>query len=126
MKNDFIKPTEGEIAILNVLWHKGKASVREVFKEISLTKESGYTTTLKLMQIMLEKGLVSRDDSAKTHIYKAAVNREKTQKHLVHKMINGLFSGSSAQLVMQALGDQVPDADELLEIESLIRELKKQ
>ena len=118
------KPTEGEIAILNVLWEKGEASVRTVFEEISLTKESGYTTTLKLMQIMLEKGLVTRDDSARTHIYKAAINREKTQKQIVHKMIAGLFAGSSAQLVMQALGDQTPDEAELAEIESYIKQLK--
>ena len=75
-----IKPTESELEILQVLWQKGKATVREVHEELSRTKDSGYTTTLKLMQIMFEKGLVSRDDSAKTHIYQPLVTREKNTK----------------------------------------------
>jgi BlaI family transcriptional regulator, penicillinase repressor len=79
----YIKPTESELEILQVLWVKGTASVRDVHEELSKTKEAGYTTTLKLMQIMHEKGIVKRDDSIKTHIYQAAVTRERTQKHLL-------------------------------------------
>src|SRR6476661_7882825 len=101
----YIKPTESELEILQILWTKGLATVREVHEELSKTKDAGYTTTLKLMQIMHEKGLVKRDDSVKTHIYQPAVSREKTQKHLLGKMINTLFGGSSTQLVMQALGN---------------------
>ena len=100
-----LKPTESELEILQVLWDKGEATVREVHEELAKVKDIGYTTALKLLQIMYEKGLVSRDDSAKTHIYKPAVTREKTQKQLVGKMINTLFSGSPGQLVMQALGN---------------------
>lgn len=122
----YIKPTESELEILQVLWAKGTASVREVHEELSRTKEAGYTTTLKLMQIMHEKGLVRRDDSVKTHIYQPAVSREKTQKHLLGKMINTVFGGSTTQLVMQALGNHKASPDELEEIQQLIENLKKQ
>ena len=120
------KPTESELEILQVLWNKGNATVREVHEELASNKDVGYTTTLKLMQIMHEKGLVNRDDSSKTHIYQAAVSREKTQKHLVGKMIDNLFSGSPAQLVMQALGNHKASLDELDEIQELLNSLKKQ
>lgn len=122
----YIKPTESELEILQVLWDRGLASVREVHEELSKTKEAGYTTTLKLMQIMHEKGLVKRDDSVKTHIYQPAVSREKTQKHLLGKMINTLFGGSTTQLVMQALGNHKASADELDEIQKLLNDLKNQ
>jgi BlaI family transcriptional regulator, penicillinase repressor len=122
----YIKPTESELEILQVLWVKGLASVREVHEDLAATKDVGYTTTLKLMQIMHEKGLVKRDDSVKTHIYQAAVSREKTQKHLLGKMIDGLFGGSSAQLVLQALGNHKASENELKEIQQLLDNLKKQ
>lgn len=121
-----LKPTEGELEILRVLWSKKKATVRDVHEVISIYKDSGYTTTLKLMQIMFEKGLVKRDDSGKTHIYEAIVSKEKTQKQLVDKMVNSLFDGSATQLVMQALGNNAPSADELDEIQKLLDNLKKQ
>ena len=81
MPTRYIKPTESELEILQVLWDKGTASVREVHEELSKTKDAGYTTTLKLMQIMHEKELLKRDTSSKTHVYKAAVSQEKTQVH---------------------------------------------
>jgi BlaI family transcriptional regulator, penicillinase repressor len=121
-----IKPTESELEILQILWKKGNASVREVHEELLVTKEAGYTTTLKLMQIMHEKGLVKRDDSIKTHIYQPAVSKEKTQKHLVNKMINTLFGGSPGELVMQALGNHKASAEELEEIQKMLDNLKKQ
>jgi predicted transcriptional regulator len=122
----YIKPTESELEILQVLWERNLASVRDVHEELAKSKDVGYTTTLKLMQIMHEKGLVKRDDSIKTHIYQAAVSREKTQKHLLGKMIDTLFSGSPTQLVMQALGNHKASASELEEIQKLIDNLKKQ
>lgn len=122
----YVKPTESELEILRVLWEKGTASVREVHEELSRTKDAGYTTTLKLMQIMHEKGIVKRDDSIKTHIYQAAVSREKTQKHLLGKMIDTLFGGSPTQLVLQALGNHKASADELEAIQKMIDNLKKQ
>ncbi|OQP62714.1 transcriptional regulator [Niastella vici] len=121
-----IKPTESELEILQILWKKGNASVREVHEELLATKEAGYTTTLKLMQIMHEKGLVKRDDSIKTHIYQAAVSKEKTQKHLLNKMIDTLFGGSPGELVMQALGNHKASAEELEEIQKILDNLKKQ
>ena len=121
----YIKPTESELEILQVLWTNGHASVRDVHEKLAETKDVGYTTTLKLMQIMHEKGLVKRDDSIKTHIYQAAVSREKTQKHLVSKMVDGLFGGSPTQLVLQALGNHKASSRELEEIQELLNNLKK-
>ena len=128
MAAKYIKPTESELEILNILWQRELATVREVHEELAQTKDVGYTTTLKLMQIMHDKGLVKRDESMRTHVYQAAVNREKTQKHLLDKMIDSLFGGSSTQLVLQALGssEQKVSAAELEEIQKLIENLKKQ
>jgi BlaI family transcriptional regulator, penicillinase repressor len=123
--NKYIKPTESELEILQVLWDRQSATVRDVHEELSKTKDSGYTTTLKLMQIMFEKGLVKRDSSSKTHIYQPAVSREKTQQHLVNKMINTLFSGSPTQLVLQALGNHKASKEELDEIRQYLEQLKK-
>ena len=122
----YIKPTESELEILQILWQKGTASVREVHEELAKTKEAGYTTTLKLMQIMHEKGLVKRDDSIKTHIYQPAVSREKTQKHLLSKMITTVFGGDTTQLVIQALGNHKASAEELEQIQKMIENLKNQ
>jgi predicted transcriptional regulator len=97
-----------------------------VHEELAKSKDVGYTTTLKLMQIMHEKGLVKRDDSFKTHIYQAAVTREKTQKHLLGKMINTLFGGSPTELVLQALGNHKASPEELEEIQQLLNNLKNQ
>ena len=126
MSTKYIKPTESELEILGVLWRNGLASVREVHEELAKTKDVGYTTTLKLMQIMHEKGLVKRDASVKTHIYQAAVSKEKTQKHLLGKMIDGLFGGSSTQLVIQALGNHKASQEELDAIQELLNNLKNQ
>ena len=119
-----IKPTGSELEILQILWDRDSASVRDVHEELSKTKTSGYTTTLKLMQIMFEKGIVSRDDSSKVHIYRAAVSRKKTQKQFLDKMINGLFGGSSAALVLQALGNHQASQSELDEIQKYLDDLK--
>ena len=121
-----IKPTESELEILRVLWDKKEATVREVHEVLSEFKDSGYTTTLKLLQIMHEKGLVKRNDSGKTHIYQAAVSREQTQTQMLDKMMDSLFGGSTTQLVMHALGNKAPSADELKEIQQMLDNLKKQ
>jgi BlaI family penicillinase repressor len=125
MSTKTIKPTESELEILQVLWERDQASVREVHEELLTSKDVGYTTTLKLMQIMHEKGLVKRDDSFKTHIYQASVSKEKTQKQLLGKMINTLFGGSSADLVLQALGNHKASPAELEEIQRLLDNLKR-
>ena len=128
MAAKYVKPTESELEILNILWMRNEATVREVHEELAKSKDVGYTTTLKLMQIMNEKGLVKRDESMRTHLYQSAVNKEKTQKHLLNKMIDSLFGGSSTQLVLQALGagEQKLSAEELEKIQTLINNLKKQ
>ena len=119
------KPTESELEILQVLWQEETATVRTVHEALSKTKDSGYTTTLKLMQIMFEKGLVTRDESRKTHIYIPAVSREKTQKQFLNRMIDTLFAGSPASLVLQALGGHAASEEELEKIQVLINDLKK-
>ncbi len=128
MAQKYIKPTESELEILQILWQNGSATVRDVHEELAKSKDVGYTTTLKLMQIMHDKGLVKRDESMRTHIYQPAVNKERTQKHLLDKMIDSLFGGSSTQLVLQALGsgEQKVSAEELDQIQSLLNNLKKQ
>jgi BlaI family transcriptional regulator, penicillinase repressor len=126
MNSKQIRPTESELEILRVLWERGEATVREVHEELSKTKESGYTTTLKLMQIMHEKGMVKRDETNKTHKYIPLLSREKTQKQFMGKMIDTLFQGSSTQLVMQALGNHKTSKEELNEIQKLIDNLKRQ
>ena len=117
------KPTEGELEILQVLWDRQSATVRDVHEELLKLKDSGYTTTLKLMQIMFEKGLVIRDSTNKTHIYQPNVSKEKTQNLFLNKMINILFSGSSAQLVMQALGNHKTSKEELDEIRNYLNSI---
>jgi BlaI family penicillinase repressor len=112
MTNLITKPTEGELEILQVLWTKEYCTVREVHETLD-KKASGYTTTLKIMQIMHEKGLVERNTNAKTHLYKALVNKEATQKTLVNKMIDNVFNGSAAKLVMQALGNKSASKEEI-------------
>jgi len=119
------KPTESEMEILQILWEKGDCTVRDVHEILEKSKEAGYTTTLKLMQIMHEKGLVSRDTSSKTHIYRALVNQQKTQQQLVSKMIDNVFNGSAARLVMQALGNHSASKDEIDSIKKYLDELSK-
>jgi predicted transcriptional regulator len=128
MASKYIKPTESELEILNILWQNNTSTVRDVHEKLAKIKDVGYTTTLKLMQIMHEKGLVRRDESMRTHIYQPAVNKERTQKHLLDKMIDSLFGGSSTQLVLQALGsgEQKVSAEELEQIQTLLNNLKKQ
>jgi predicted transcriptional regulator len=126
MASKYIKPTESELEILNILWQNNTSTVRDVHEGLAKTKDVGYTTTLKLMQIMHEKGLVKRDESMRTHIYQPAVNKENTQKHLLDKMIDSLFGGSSTQLVLQALGsgEQKVSVEELEQIQTLLNNLK--
>lgn len=118
-----VKPTDAELAILSVLWQRGQSTVREVMEELSASKPTGYTTVLKLMQIMTEKGLVKRDESGRTHIYRPAAPAERTQKHLVREIVNRAFQGSSQKLVMQALSDRRISKQELDEIRRLLDEL---
>ncbi len=118
-----IKPTESELEILQVLWEKQSCTVRDVHEELTRNKEAGYTTTLKLMQIMAEKGLVERDTTNRTHIYRAAVSQREAQKHYLDKMINNVFGGSAASLVMQALGNHQSSKTEIEAIKQYLDQL---
>lgn len=118
------KPTESELEILNILWEKGSSTVRDIHEVLAATKDSGYTTTLKLMQIMHEKGLVTRDASSKTHIYEANISQEDTQGQLVKKMIDTVFNGSAMDLVMQALGNHKASKKEIEQIKEYLAEIE--
>jgi len=122
-KKSISKPTANELAILRVLWHKGECTVREVHDELG--KEAGYTGTLKLMQIMLEKGLIKRNESNRSHVYKAAMPKQKMQNEMVSKIIDTLFHGSATELVMHALGSSKTSQKELDEIGVYLKSLKK-
>jgi BlaI family transcriptional regulator, penicillinase repressor len=119
-----IKPTEGELEILNILWQRGASTVREVHEELVKKKEAGYTTTLKLMQIMYDKKLLKRDANARSHIFTAAVSQKDAQVQMLDKMIHTAFNGSAASLVMQALGNYKASADELEQIKQYLAEME--
>jgi predicted transcriptional regulator len=118
------KPTESEIEILQILWQHGPSTVRFVNELLNQKKEAGYTTTLKIMQIMADKGLVTRNEENRTHIYQANVNEEATQKHLLDKFLDLAFRGSASKLVMQALGNHTATKDELDQIRKLIDKME--
>ena len=119
-----IKPTESELEILNILWNEGPSNVRSVNNIINQQKEVGYTTTLKLMQIMTQKGLVERDETARTHIYSAKIKAEDIQGEMLDKLLNTAFGGSASKLVLSALGSGKTSAKELEEIKALIQKLE--
>ena len=112
------KPTDAELAILRVLWTRGPSTVRDVAE--AMDREGAYTTILKLMQIMTDKGLVKRDDSTRSHVYKAASSEDQTQRQLVTDLLDKVFEGSAAKLVMRALADGKVSAEELAEIRKLL------
>ena len=117
------KPTDAELRILQVLWDRGPSTVREVFDTLP-DNDSGYTTALKLMQIMFEKGLVTRDESQRSHIYKAKNKAEQTQRGLVKDLATRAFGGATNKLVMQALRARKVTSEELAEIRELLDELE--
>jgi predicted transcriptional regulator len=113
------RPTDSELAILRVLWERGPSTVRQVYETMAGTRDTGYTTTLKLMQIMADKGLVTRNEESRTHIYTAMAGEEQTQHELVKDLVDRAFGGSAATLVMRAISANTSD-DELKEIRQLI------
>jgi predicted transcriptional regulator len=119
------KPTDGELAILAVLWRLGPCTVREVHTQLSDTQETGYTTVLKLMQIMAEKGIVTRDESRKTHVYAAAIREEDVQGRFLGDLIARVFHGSTQNLVLRALSTKKASADDLASIRKLIDDMEK-
>ena len=120
MTKDLPRPTDAELAILRVLWSRGPSSVRHVHDELNKDHPTGYTTVLKLMQIMAEKGLVVRDESQRAHIYSVRVNEQKTQRQLVNDLLDRAFGGDASQLVLQALSSKRASAEELAAIRELL------
>lgn len=116
------KLTERELEILQIIWLNGECTVRDVHEELTKTKDAGYTTTLKLMQIMHHKGLVKRDTTAKTHLYKAVITPEQAQKTALDKIISTVFKGSTADLVIQALANHRASKDEIEAINKYLQQ----
>ena len=114
------KPTEGELSILAVLWDRGPSTVRQVFEVLSAERDLGYTTVLKMLQIMQEKGLVARDETERTHVYRAKESAEATQATLVDDLMERAFGGSAMKLVMHALASKKATKEELAEIRKLL------
>jgi predicted transcriptional regulator len=120
MKTRKPQPTDAELLILNVLWRRGPSTVRQVHEELAPERDTGYTTTLKLLQIMHEKGIVRRDTSERSHVYEAACGEAATKRGVVGDLLDRVFEGSARQLVMQALEAGKVSADELRQIRRLI------
>jgi predicted transcriptional regulator len=114
------RPTDAELAILRILWDRGPSTVRQVHEILGLERQAAYTTALKLLQIMTEKGLVERDERDRTHIYRARLSEETTQRQLVRDLVDRAFAGSSSKLVLQALASKRASAEELRDIRKAI------
>lgn len=119
------RPTDSELDLLSILWRRGPSTVREVFEELSQTRASGYTTVLKFLQIMADKGLVHRKEVHRVHLYEAAVPQETTQNELVRDLAARAFGGSPMQLAMRALATERASSEELAEIRRLLDECEK-
>lgn len=115
------RPTEAELAILQVLWQRGPSTVKQVHKVLEESRKTGYTTVLKFMQIMTEKGLVARDESAFAHVYRARIRQEQTQRNMVADLLERAFEGSTSRLVVQALAAKKATPEELAEIREILK-----
>lgn len=119
------KPTKSELEILSVIWERGEATVREVHEIINAQKPTGYTTVLKLLQIMDEKNLVERDTTSRAHVYRAKIKRLDTGKQMLHEVLQKVFGGSALKLVQQVLETETTTAAELKEIRQMIERAEK-
>lgn len=117
------RPTEAELEILQILWEHGACTVRDVHETLRTRGGTGYTTALKQLQIMHDKGLVKRDESQRAHVYHALVSKERTQKRFLADILKRVFDGSPSRLVLQALGDHKASREELREIRALLNQL---
>jgi predicted transcriptional regulator len=123
-KSKSSKPTDAELAILRVLWRRGPSTVREIWDQLNPEQGTGYTTVLKIMQIMVEKGLLARNETERSHVYRAARSQEQTQREVVGHLLDRVFSGSAPKLVMQALAAKKATRAELAEIRKLLDEME--
>jgi predicted transcriptional regulator len=118
------RPTDAELGILRVLWDRGASTVRDVHKTLGGDRSAGYTSVLKIMQIMLDKGLVTRDEDSRSHVYRAAAPREQTQRQIVGDLLERVFGGSARALVLQALSGRRTSPEDLAQIRKLLDELE--
>jgi predicted transcriptional regulator len=125
-KKTIPKPTEAELEVLQILWQEGTSTVKSVNEKLNEKKEVGYTTTLKIMQIMFEKGLVNRNEAERSHIYSAAITESEIQKALIDKLLETAFSGSAAKLVMQALGNGQTSKEDLTKIREYLNQIERE
>ena len=125
-QNKQLEPTKSELEILQVLWEKGPCTVREVNSELLKQKDVNYTTTLKLMQIMAEKGILRRDESQMKHVYLVAEEEQKTKDHLLDKFVDSMYKGSTGELVMQLLGNKKTSKEDLQAIKELLKKLESE
>jgi len=119
-----VKPSETELEILQILWSKGDLTVKQVNDVMNEVKKVGYTTTLKIMQIMYQKGLVSRDEARRSHVYKPLVKPDAIQKSMINKLVDGVFGGSTAEMILSALGSQKASQKELAKIKAFIKSME--
>ncbi|WCT10216.1 BlaI/MecI/CopY family transcriptional regulator [Mucilaginibacter jinjuensis] len=124
-QNKQIEPTKSELEILQVLWELGPSTVRAVNDELLKQKDVNYTTTLKLMQIMADKGILKRDESQMKHIYSVVEEEQKTKAHLLDKFVDSMYKGSAGKLVMQLLGNKKASQQELQDIKDLLKKLEE-
>ena len=118
------RPTDAELAILRVLWERGPSTVREIHDSLSGSQDTGYTTVLKLLQIMTDKGIVVRDESQRAHVYATRESEQRTQRQLIGDLIDRAFGGSPAKLVMQALSGTKATAEELTAIRRMLEQIE--
>jgi len=123
-QNKPVEPTKSELEILQVLWRLGPSTVREVNSELIKVKDTNYTTSLKFMQLMADKGLLTRDESQMKHVYSVAEEEQKTKSHLLDKFVDSMYNGSATKLVMQLIGNKNTSQQELQEIKDLLKNLE--
>jgi BlaI family penicillinase repressor len=125
IKNNPAKPTEAQLDVLNVLWERGALTVRQVHEELSRSKPTQYTTTLKIMQVMANRGLVTRDESERSHVYHAHIKREDAQRQIASDLMNRVFAGSVRRLLVSALGTKRASLKEIDELQAFIDECRQ-
>lgn len=119
-----IKPSETELEILQILWSRGDSTVKQVNDTMNETKKVGYTTTLKIMQIMFQKGMLKRDETSRSHVYQAMINASSVEDSMIKKLVNGVFGGSTSEMILSALGSQKASKEELTKIKEFIKNIE--
>jgi len=120
------KPTDAELSILKVLWEKGPSTVRDVQEALNVTRKTGYTTALKLLQIMADKGLVDRDETSRAHVYRPSSSETETQQQIVGDLLDRVFGGSAAKLVLHSLSSQQATPEDIQQIREMLAKMEQE